>query len=293
MTEMSFDGSESVTASFSPTRDQSVTPDFVSPVDERGAMDSESTRVHQHFHVPSGSVDRPKFSSYREYQTDYNPPRDIPLPVPPPVRGGVTESRDIVLDSDMNASAAEGVTLRGTDLTYLGQVADTYLILRQGTALMLVDQHAAHERVLLAAMRDARTKGDSQPLGIPIEMPLHPSEADILRELWDDLRNMGFILDMDGQTRVLVRGIPPTLDSGKAREYLADALAEKARSLDDLWTMMACKTAIKAGQPLAVDEVLALLDVWLKTPERDYCPHRRPVVIRWTPLDLEKLFKRK
>jgi DNA mismatch repair protein MutL len=57
--------------------------------------------------------------------------------------------------------------------------------------------------------------------------------------------------------------------------------------------MMSCKTAIKAGQPLAVDEALALLDVWLRTPERDYCPHGRPVAVSWNPQELEKLFKRK
>jgi len=57
--------------------------------------------------------------------------------------------------------------------------------------------------------------------------------------------------------------------------------------------MMSCKTAIKARQTLAVDEALALLEVWLKTPDREYCPHGRPVVLKWNPLDLEKLFKRK
>jgi len=56
---------------------------------------------------------------------------------------------------------------------------------------------------------------------------------------------------------------------------------------------MACKTAIKANQPLANDEALALLETWLDTPEKDYCPHGRPVVIRWNSADLEKLFKRK
>lgn len=260
---------------------------------------SSSASPSKRGHQPSSVSNRPKFASYREFQTEYNPPKDIPLPVPPPMnRGGglgdVDEGRDVSVPSfTPRTNAAQGVPLAGTNFTYLGQVADTYLILRQDDSLVLIDQHAAHERVLLAAMREERTKGDSQPLGIPLELRLHPSEAEVLQELWDGLRDMGFLLAMDGPDKVLVRGVPPTLDTGKAREYLVDALAEKAKTIDDLWTMMACKTAIKANQPLAVDEALALLDVWLQTPERDYCPHGRPVVVKWNPLDLEKLFKRK
>jgi len=240
-------------------------------------------------HLP-GSIasSQPKFSSYREFQADYNPPRNLDLPIPPPV---MTSRDDGV--PDFGPDATEAVPLAGTGYTYLGQVSDTYLVLREGESLVLVDQHAAHERVLLAAMREQRTKGDSQPLALPIEVPLHSSEIEVLHDLRDALRSMGFILEMDGPNKVLVRGIPPTLDTGKAKEYLTDALAEKAKGLDDLWIMMSCKTAIKANQPLAVDEALALLDVWLQTPEREYCPHGRPVVVRWNPSDLEKLFKRK
>ena len=68
--------------------------------------------------------------------------------------------------------------------------------------------------------------------------------AEVLADLREDLRAMGFVIEMDGPVKALVRGIPPTLETGEAREYLKDALAEKARGLDDLWTMMACKTAI-------------------------------------------------
>jgi len=264
---------------------------------------SGSGSLSKHSHRPSSFGDGPKFSSYRELQAGYNPPKDMPLPMTPP------SGADSALPSDggmphpysppvSSASAAvpdatQAAPLAGTDFTYLGQIADTYLVLRQGESLVLIDQHAAHERVLYEAMRAERTRGDSQPLGLPLEISLHPSEVDILQGLWEDLRSMGFLLEMDGASKVLVRGIPPTLDTGKAREYLTGALAEKARTLDDLWIMMSCKTAIKARQTLAVDEALALLEVWLKTPDREYCPHGRPVVLKWNPLDLEKLFKRK
>ncbi|QGY40001.1 DNA mismatch repair endonuclease MutL [Pseudodesulfovibrio cashew] len=258
---------------------------------------SASTGSARRAHTPSGGGEAPKFASYREYRAGYNPPRDIPLPVPPPsVTGGeglVEPPSGPAATSFPLAEAGRSAPLAGTDFTYLGQVADTYLVLKQGESLVLIDQHAAHERVLLAAMRQARTKGDSQPLALPVEISLHPSEAEVLQNLWEGLRSMGFLLEMDGPARVLMRGIPPTLDSGKAREYLADALAEKAGTLDDLWTMMACKTAIKAGQPLAADEALSLLETWLVTPEREFCPHGRPIVVTWCPADLEKLFKRK
>lgn len=242
-------------------------------------------------HSPAPMGDGPKFSTYRQFSSDYAPPKDLDLPMPP--------SAATVREAPAGAPAAPApdvateMSLAGSGYTYLGQVADTYLVLRQGSSLVLVDQHAAHERILLAAMREARTKGDSQPLALPLEIPLHASESDVLQELREDLRSMGFIIEVDGPAKALVRGIPPTLDAGKAREYLTDALAEKAKGLDDLWTMMACKTAIKANQALAPDEALALLETWLETPEKEFCPHGRPIVLRWNPSDMEKMFKRK
>jgi DNA mismatch repair protein MutL len=245
-------------------------------------------------HRPAPAGDS-KFSTYRAFREDRS--RALDLPVQPPSAPAFSGDQEAEpapsLAREPVPDALRPASLAGSGYTYLGQIADTYLVLRRGADLELVDQHAAHERVLLAAMREQRKKGDSQPLALALELALHPSEAEVLSGLREDLRAMGFVIEMDGPSKALVRGIPPTLETGEAREYLKGALAEKARGLDDLWTMMACKTAIKANQPLAVDEALALLETWLKTPEREFCPHGRPVVLRWTPADLEKLFKRK
>ena len=111
-------------------------------------------------------------------------PRDLDLPVSPSGRMA-SESAASTLD------VAREAPLKGSALTYLGQVADTYLVVRDGDRLMLVDQHAAHERVLFEAMRKARTGGDSQPLALPLEIPLHASEAEVLLEIGDALRAMG------------------------------------------------------------------------------------------------------
>lgn len=177
---------------------------------------------------------------------------------------------------------------------YLGQVAGTYLVLRlAGEGLALLDQHAAHERVLFDKMRASHTRGQSQPLAIPFEMTLHTSEQKKLTALWPDLTALGFQMQAPRPGSVSVRGIPPLLSTGQAKEFLREAVTGQAGSMADLWAVMSCKAAIKAGDALAEDEALALLEAWSTTKDRDYCPHGRPVVVNWDKKDLEKLFKRR
>ncbi len=176
---------------------------------------------------------------------------------------------------------------------YLGQFADTYLIVDLGRELALVDQHAAHERVIFAAMEATGSRGDSRPVGIPVEVALHPSEQSRLEALRNELRAIGFVLESPRPNLVAITGAPPGLSVGQAREYLTAALAGQSKTVRDLWILMSCKTAVKAGTPLADDEAVALLAQWAKAPDRDYCPHGRPVTVRFGERELEKLFKRK
>jgi DNA mismatch repair protein MutL len=190
------------------------------------------------------------------------------------------------------AAPARARKTRGAE--YLGQVAGTYLVLRLGNAgVALLDQHAAHERVLFDKMRRAHGKGDSQPLAIPFEMSLHPAEMKKITALWTDLSALGFSLEATKPGVVAVRGVPPLLTTGQAKEYLRETVAGKARSMEDLWAMMSCKAAIKAGDALAEDEALALVEAWSAAKDREHCPHGRPVVVSWDKAELEKLFKRR
>jgi len=197
------------------------------------------------------------------------------------------------------AGAPQALSREG--LEYLGQVAGTYLVLRQGGGhhggqgggrLVIVDQHAAHERVILENMRRARSAGDSQPLAVPLPLALHPAEALRLAELEGELREVGFVLTKEADT-LFVQGVPPSLPAGKAVQYLREILDEQSDGLTSLWTLLSCKSAIKAGQALAVDEALALLEAWLAAPEREHCPHGRPVVVSFGEVELERLFKRR
>jgi len=230
----------------------------------------------------------------RAWQSFQNPEpvREAPLPLDPARPGVRPEGDSPAAPSVLPGPAAQALSRDG--LEYLGQIADTYLVLRQGGGkLVLVDQHAAHERVILENMRRARSGGDSQPLALPLELPLHPSEAARVQELWAELKSCGFALELSGPDRLAVRGVPPSLPAGKAAEFLREILADRSGGLAELWTLLSCKAAIKAGQPLARDEALSLLEVWLAAPDRDHCPHGRPVAVVFTAGDLERLFKRK
>ena len=179
------------------------------------------------------------------------------------------------------------------DMRYLGQFDDTYLIVDTGEELVLVDQHAAHERVIYAAREAAGRRGHSRPLGMPVELTLHPSEQARLQTLFTELRSMGFVVDTPRPGMAAITGAPPELTVGQAKEYLRAALAGQSKSLQDLWILMSCKTAIKAGTRLTADEAVALLSQWATVPDRDYCPHGRPVTVRFGRREMEKMFKRK
>lgn len=179
-----------------------------------------------------------------------------------------------------------------SEVRYLGQFAQTYLILAARNEITLIDQHAAHERVLFNMLRAQGTRGDRRPLLLPLEISLHPSQAVLAQEIWTKLDELGFSLEL-APGLLMLHSIPALLTPSKAKEFLQDILTEKATSMEDLWAIMACKAAIKAGDTLTPDEAMALVESWQKLPEKNYCPHGRPVALRWGVSDLEKLFKRR
>jgi DNA mismatch repair protein MutL len=176
---------------------------------------------------------------------------------------------------------------------YLGQIAGAFLVLAKGEdILLLLDQHAVHERILYERFRDGGSRGTSRALLVPLEIRLHPSEEERLLELGAVLGGLGFELDSrNGLCRV--NAIPPVMDRAEASRFLREALAGRQDDLEDLWISHACATALRAGQNLDAAAAMVLVRQWLATEEPDYCPHGRPCAVTLTRADLEKMFKRR
>lgn len=271
-------------------------PRLVSPVTRKFANSSEPWREIQPNPTQTPTFDPLPFpegspQAMREEAAGYLAGS---LPSPQPVFSSpTTDFREEPSASEVARQCFPLVSETFGELEYLGQVAQTYLILRDATgALLLLDQHAAHERIIYHRIERGNMSGDSQPLLIPLDMELAPACAGRLGNIEPTLRQFGFDFIL-AESVLRVTSVPGLLGRGSSREFLLEALSERRDDPNAIFAMMACKSAIKAGQKLSRDEAIGLISQWLETPQAQFCPHGRPCVLRWDSAALEKMFKRR
>ncbi|GAB7081227.1 DNA mismatch repair endonuclease MutL [Megalodesulfovibrio paquesii] len=198
--------------------------------------------------------------------------------------------------SQTSTQASPQASPQAAPWRYLGQIAATYLLLAlHDGSLAVVDQHAAHERVLYHRLRRGMGQEPAQLLAAPLTLSLHAAEAEALKAARPHLARLGFSLELHNNVASCT-AVPAMLSTAQARSLLRDVATgslDAEDPLHDLCAMMACKTALTAGQSLAPDEVRALLEAWQATPDHQFCPHGRPAMLIWTGEDLEKAFKRR
>ena len=185
-----------------------------------------------------------------------------------------------------------------------GQVAATYIVAEAEDGLILVDQHAAHERLVLERMRRAQANGGiaAQPLLLPEVVELDEVACDRLENRADELRDFGLDLERFGPAAMLVRATPALLGTGDVCGLVTDladelaafgeALSLKER-LDHVAATMACHGSVRAGRILSVAEMNALLREMEVTPHSGQCNHGRPTWVKLAHGDIETLFGRK
>lgn len=185
-----------------------------------------------------------------------------------------------------------------------GQVAKTYIVAEADDGLVIVDQHAAHERLVLERMRAAMADGRvaAQALLIPEVVELDEPACDRLEARAEELAAFGLELERFGPRAMLVRATPALLGAGDPKGLVTDladelaafddALALKER-LDHVAATMACHGSVRAGRMLSVAEMNALLREMEVTPRSGQCNHGRPTWIKLAHHDIEKLFGRR
>ncbi len=188
------------------------------------------------------------------------------------------------------------------DFRVIGQVFDTYIIIQSGEEMMLIDQHAAHERLIYDRLLKEVTehRADSQLLMLPVTKSVSGAEAALIEENSDFLAQMGFDADLFGDNTVRISAVPSTLSAVDAADALLEIVDAFANSKKDVRTVaqqyalyrVACRAAMKAGKQLSERESENLVKEVLRIEGQPTCPHGRPVILRLTKNQIEKQFKR-
>ncbi|MBR2500463.1 MAG: hypothetical protein IKB60_05235, partial [Clostridia bacterium] len=183
-----------------------------------------------------------------------------------------------------------------------GQVFDTYIIVEKDSQMLMVDQHAAHERLRFESLKESYKNRQiaSQTLLTPAIIKLTPLEMSVFAENSDEINNLGFQAEEFGDNEIIVRGVPLELTDGEIRETIVEIISLYSayrKNVDEqlvekMLYSIACKGAIKANKRLYETEMKNLLDRVFSLPQINTCPHGRPITIAFTKDFIEKQFKR-
>ncbi|MCL2678732.1 MAG: DNA mismatch repair endonuclease MutL [Dehalococcoidia bacterium] len=183
-------------------------------------------------------------------------------------------------------------------LRLLGQFRNSYIIAEGPDGLYLIDQHAAHERVLFEKLRREKTQGipEVQALLTPETMEVTPAQSVILEAGLDGLAEYGFHLEDFGANTYLVRTIPAMLADKNWKAMLTELLdtagKERSQFMERLSALTACHSAVKFGQSLSAEEMRELLRLLEQADLPNACPHGRPTIVCLPTGQLEKEFRR-
>lgn len=184
----------------------------------------------------------------------------------------------------------------------VGQIFKTYWLVTYREELLIIDQHAAHEKVKYERFMKQYLAGEvpSQMIAPPVVISLSGSEAEIYKSYADYFEQLGFALEDFGGNEYAIRGIPMELFGNRPEELFLDILEElrhdrpgqKPEAVLNRIATMACKAAVKGNQVITLQEMEVLLDELMMLENPYHCPHGRPTIITMSKSELEKKFKR-
>ena len=183
---------------------------------------------------------------------------------------------------------------------FVGEAFATYVIIEVGKKLLLIDKHAAHERILFNKLCENHNSPSAQMLLEPVTVTLRKTEYTVILDNLELLKNAGIIAEDFGMGSVVVRSVPMNLD-GESIPDLIEELAERlsktpgvvsTEKQEWIYHSIACRAAVKAGDKSDKAELMALAEQIIKDDSIRYCPHGRPVAVWLSKYELEKQFGR-
>lgn len=212
------------------------------------------------------------------------------------------EISEPVVQNFLQTQEKEEDILNYEQLHYVGRVFSTYLIMTKEERMYLIDQHAAHERVLFERYMVLLHKDElsSQQLLNPILLELSYEDATLVEMYHDEIKKLGFDFDFLGEKVIVIRGVPVFFQETQGEQFMYEIieLLQENKNLEnyeefiDKVATKACRAAIKANDRIVDTEVEALLKDLNQCDNKYTCPHGRPVFIEVKKYDLEKMFKR-
>jgi DNA mismatch repair protein MutL len=218
-------------------------------------------------------------------------------PTPGTIKRGTAVGVQSTIATEVEGQGSEGRPL----IVPLAQLMNTYILAESGGNLLLIDQHAASERIVYETVLKAIQTGKeiSQRLLTPMVIHLSASERKVLEENRETLDGAGFVIEPFGKGSYALRSIPTVLGVAQGESAFRNILGDLGRmapskkvGLDVIWRV-ACHTAIRAGEPLSENQMRSLVSELLRTESPYTCEHGRPTMVGLSPVDLEKLFKRR
>jgi DNA mismatch repair protein MutL len=210
---------------------------------------------------------------------------------------------DVSRGTDYSGLKSQTSITSAQELFPLGQIHDSFIIAQSKEGMAIIDQHAAHERVLFEKLQNQFSSGSVQiqNLLLPGQIELGPAQSDLLSEYLPELEKVGFLVEDFGNGTFVIKAVPALLVGTDYKQLLLDILDEvnvhgssskMEMHRDEVFSVMACHPAVKIHRRLDQIEMEVLLHNLFKCRMPHTCPHGRPTVVRFSLDDIRKMFKR-
>ena len=272
-------GSESMTCEPESKREETIIEVAPEPF-EKSRLEKMRQKITAQIHA-----DTPYERKYQEYYQEKEKEQD--------------QSREEKITYEQTSFLSEQARAKHR---IIGQVFDTYWLIEHDNKLYIIDQHAAHEKVLFERMMKQLQDKEmtTQYVSPPIIVSLTRAEQDILKRYEEVFSELGYVISSFGGNEFAIEGVPGNLFSFDVKEFFMELLAScgelKGNDGHDMIVekvaSMSCKAAVKGNNRLSYPEIEELLDELLSLENPYHCPHGRPTIIAMTKYELEKKFKR-